>query len=57
MENIKNYVKKILKERTSLDGITLIAVCGTVILFGGITKLLAWAGLAYGVFTLLKREG
>ncbi len=57
MENIKNYVTKILKERTSLDGITLIAVCGTVILFGGIAKLLAWAGLAYGVFTLLKREG
>jgi hypothetical protein len=57
MENIKNYVTKILKERTSLDGITLIAVCGTVIVFGGIAKLLAWAGLAYGVFTLLKREG
>lgn len=51
-----NYIKKLLTERTTLDGITLIAVCGSVILFGGIAKLLAWVGLAYGVFTMLKKE-
>jgi|TARA_R110000851_G_scaffold3377_8_gene13799 hypothetical protein len=51
-----DYIKKLLKERTSLDGATLIAVCGSVILFGGLAKLAAWAGLAYGIYTLVKTE-
>tara|TARA_B110000977_G_C10704091_1_gene348576 strand:- start:175 stop:336 length:162 start_codon:yes stop_codon:yes gene_type:complete len=51
-----DYIKKLLKERTSLDGATLIAVCGSVILFGGLAKLAAWAGLAYGIYTLVKSE-
>jgi len=50
------YIGKLLGERTTLDGIMLIGVCGTFILFGGIAKLLAWAGLAYGIWTLLKTE-
>lgn len=50
------YLKKIMQERTSFDGIALIGICGAFILFGGIAKLLAWAGLAYGIFTLLKTE-
>tara|TARA_R110000744_G_scaffold227609_1_gene345724 strand:- start:254 stop:415 length:162 start_codon:yes stop_codon:yes gene_type:complete len=51
-----DYIKKLLKERTSFDGATLIAVCGSVILFGGLAKLAAWAGLAYGIYTLVKSE-
>ena len=43
-------------ERTSLDGVSLIVICGSVVLFGGIAKLLAWAGLAYGIYTLVKSE-
>lgn len=52
----KLYLKKIMAERTSFDGLTLIAICGSIILFGGIAKLAAWAGLAYGLWTLLKSE-
>ena len=33
-----------------------IVICGSVILFGGIAKLLAWAGLLWGVYTLTKAE-
>lgn len=51
-----DFVVARFKERTSLDGVTLIVVCGSVILFGGIAKLLAWAGLAYGIYTLVKPE-
>jgi hypothetical protein len=51
-----DWVKHRLGERTSWDGGMLIAVCGSVILFGGIAKLLAWAGLAWGIWTLLKKE-
>jgi hypothetical protein len=34
----------------------LISVCVAVILFGGIAKMLAWGGLAYGIWTFLKTE-
>lgn len=51
-----DYIKKLMKERTSLDGATIIAICGSIILFGGLAKLAAWVGLAYGVWTLLKSE-
>ena len=43
-------------ERTSLDGVALIGVCGSIILFGGIVKLAAWVGLGYGIYTLVKKE-
>ena len=50
------WIKDRMKERTSLDGITMVAICGFIILFGGIAKLAAWAGLAWGIITLLKKE-
>jgi hypothetical protein len=50
------WLKDRIKERTSLDGVSLIVICGSVILFGGIAKLLAWAGLLWGVYTLTKAE-
>lgn len=51
-----DYIKKLAGERTSLDGLALIAICGSVLLFGGLAKLAAWVGLAYGVYTLVKSE-
>lgn len=51
-----NYIKKLMGERTSLDGVMLISICGAIILLGGIAKLAAWAGLAYGAYTMLKTE-
>ena len=53
----KDWVMDRIGERTSLDGVALIAVCGSVILFGGIVKLAAWVGLGYGIYTLVKKEG
>ena len=51
-----NYLKTLVKERTSWDGLILIGICGSVILFGGLAKMLAWIGLAYGIWTLAKPE-
>jgi len=51
-----DFIKDRLVERTSLDGGVLIAICGSIILFGGIVKLAAWVGLGWGVYTLLKGE-
>lgn len=51
-----NIVKRLIGERTSWDGAILIAICGSVILFGGLAKMIAWAGLGYGIWTLVKKE-
>ena len=56
MEAVKDWIMDRVGERTSLDGVSLIVICGSVVLFGGIAKLLAWAGLAYGIYTLVKSE-
>jgi ABC-type phosphate transport system permease subunit len=56
MESIMDFIKARLKERTSLDGAALIAICGSIILFGGIVKIAAWIGLGYGIYTLVKKE-
>ena len=50
----KDWVMDRVGERTSLDGLSLVVICGSVILFGGIAKLLAWVGLAWGIYTLVK---
>jgi len=50
------YLSKIMGERTSMDGVVLITLCGSFILFGGLAKMAAWAGLAYGIFTLVRTE-
>ena len=56
MEAVKDWIMDRVGERTSWDGLTIVVVCGSVFLFGGIAKLLAWAGLAYGIYTLVKSE-
>tara|TARA_B100000963_G_scaffold343978_1_gene346354 strand:- start:9015 stop:9197 length:183 start_codon:yes stop_codon:yes gene_type:complete len=55
--NAKNWLMDRIGERTSLDGVALIAICGSVILFGGLAKIAAWVGLGYGIYTLVKAEG
>ena len=53
---MKEWIIDRVGERTSLDGVGLVLICGSVILFGGIAKLLAWAGLLWGIYTLVKSE-
>ena len=51
-----DYVKKIVGERTSLDGTVLIAIGVVCILFAPLVKLAAYAAIAYGAWTLLTKE-
>lgn len=51
-----DYIKDRLAERTSWDGLTLIAVSLLIIVAAPIVKLLAWPALAYGIWTLVKSE-
>ena len=56
MKNIVNWVKERLSERTSWDGSVLIAVCVLALIASPIVKWVAYAGLAYGIFTIVKQE-
>ena len=56
LNTVKDWCVDRIGERTSLDGATLIIVCSSIILFGGIAKFLAWVGLAWGLYTLVKSE-
>ena len=50
------YLKKIIGERTSLDGTVLIAVGVVCVLFAPLCKWAAYAAIAYGAWTLLMKE-
>ena len=50
------YIKKIVGERTSLDGTVLIAVGVVCVLFAPLVKWAAYAAFAYGAWTLLTKE-
>ena len=50
------YIKKIVGERTSLDGTVLIAVGVVCVLFAPLVKWAAYAAIAYGAWTLLMKE-
>ena len=50
------WIKDRLNERTSWDGGVIIAGSLAVILLGGLVKWAAWAGLAYGIWTIVAKE-
>ena len=56
LNNAKDWVMARVGESTSLDGVALIAICGGFILFKGLATIAAWAGLLYGIYTLVKSE-
>ena len=59
MDMVKNWIawaKARVSERTSWDGAVIIAMCVMVICFGGLAKMAAWGGLAYGAWTCYKAE-
>jgi len=50
------WVKARVSERTSWDGVVIIAGCLTVICFGGLAKVAAIFGLAYGAWAVYAAE-
>ena len=55
-EDSIDWVKDRLEERTSLDGVVLIAMGLIALLFQGIVTWAAYIAIAYGVGTLVKSE-
>jgi hypothetical protein len=52
----KDWLVARMPERTTHDGVLLVAVALSVLLFGGVAKLLAWVALVWGVYTLVVGE-
>lgn len=52
----KDWIISRLKERTSWDGAILIAAGVAYIVLGPLAKVAAYAAIAYGVWTIWKKE-
>lgn len=53
---ILGYISKRLNERTTWDGIVLVAAGVAFLIFKPIASLVAYAAIAYGVWTIWKAE-
>jgi len=53
---ILGYISKRLNERTTWDGIVLIAAGVAFLIFKPIASLVAYAAIAYGAWTIWKAE-
>lgn len=53
---MKGFILDRLTERTTLDGAVLIAAGVAFILFKPIAGLIAYGAIAYGAWTIWKRE-
>ena len=53
---IKKFITSRLEERTSLDGAILIVLGVLILIAGPFAKLAAYAAIAYGEWTIWKKE-
>ena len=53
---IKKWIKARVEERTSMDGAVLIGLGLIVLIAGPFAKLAAYAAIAYGAWTIWKKE-
>jgi len=56
LEIAKIWIKERLKERTSWDGVVLIAAGVVYLVFEPIASIVAYGAIAYGAWTLWKKE-
>jgi hypothetical protein len=54
---MRDWLKSRVQERSTLDGVAMVAACGAIILFGDLAQLFAIAGVVYGLCTIVKGEG
>jgi hypothetical protein len=53
---MKNWIKARIEERTSMDGAVLIGLGLIVLIAGPFAKLAAYAAIAYGAWTIWKKD-
>jgi hypothetical protein len=53
---IKKWIDSRLKERSTLDGVLMVAAGAAIIVFSPLTKLIAYGAIAYGAWTIYRQE-
>ena len=53
---IKKWIEQRLAERSTIDGALMIAAGAAIIIFSPLTKLIAYGAIAYGAWTIWKKE-
>lgn len=51
-----DWIKARLRERTTLDGAVLVAAGAAFIILGPLAKIAAYGVIAYGLWTIYKKE-
>lgn len=51
-----NWLKSKLTERSSMDGILMVAAGAAIILFSPLTQMIAYAAIAWGAWTIWRKE-
>jgi len=51
---LKNLIKKKIEERSTIDGVLMVAAGAAIIIFSPLTKLIAYAAIAYGAYTIWR---
>ena len=51
-----DWVKNKIKQKDSLHGAGIIIACLLIIAFGGMAKILAYVGIAYGLWQIAKKD-
>jgi hypothetical protein len=53
---IKKWIESRLQERSTVDGIVMVAAGAAVVVFSPFAKLIAYAAIAYGVYTIWRQD-
>jgi len=53
---LKKFIDERLKQRSSVDGMLMVAAGAAIIVFSPLTKLIAYGAIAYGAYTIWKKE-
>ncbi len=52
---IKKWIETRIKERSTIDGVLMVAAGAAIIVFSPLTKLIAYAAIAYGAYTIWRQ--
>ena len=53
---IKNWIETRLRERSTVDGVLMVAAGAAIIIFSPLTKLIAYGAIAYGAWTIWRKN-
>jgi hypothetical protein len=56
IHDVIDWAQERMKERTSWDGLTIIVISVLALIASPLISYAAWAGLAYGIWTIWKKE-